>query len=211
MKSFQLLLLVAVVAASSAAKGEVIVSYPTVNNSSALTGYVTQDIQAQTGTSKWLNAELLLTLTKGSIYQNSYGSDTSPNPAWFTLVPALEFDTFVTAGHINYSQTPSFIGGAVDLGGAAAKQFDAQKINATWYTSETNSGLLTLARITLSNDAEGSFGFITNASEGNKYSLNSGVIHSGRLSAVPEPSSFALLLMGLAASAPWLSLRSRRR
>lgn len=215
MRILRLLAVAAIAMTTASAQAELITAaIQPVNNSSvaALSGYVTQDIVAQVST-RWYNSELLLNLTSGSIYQDAFGSDTSPNAAFFTIVPSLQFDTFVTAGHIDSTQTPSFIGGAVDLGGNPAKTFSTSKIDATWFTNDyNNSGSLTLARISLSSNAEGTFGFLVNAAGGASYKVETGVIHNGVLSltGVPEPASVAMLLIGGLATGAVVFVRRRR-
>jgi hypothetical protein len=44
------------------------------------------------------NAPLQVEVVAGSFYQNSFGSDLSPNPALLIPFPSLAYDTFVTIG-----------------------------------------------------------------------------------------------------------------
>ena len=121
-----------------------------VDNSTALTGYVTQDIVIDTATD-WLSVEFTLTLTGGTIYQDISGGATPPTAAVIAGTPSLEFDTFVSGGGTVDGTVPSFAGPVV---------MDAEEIDVTFFTTSTaDIGTLELARITLSDDATGSFQF----------------------------------------------------
>ena len=78
-----------------------------VDNSSQLTGYVTQDLVVTTDTD-WLWAEMTVQPdADGLIYQDqvSFPNAQSPNPAFFGDFPSLEFDTYVSNGELEESVT----------------------------------------------------------------------------------------------------------
>jgi len=156
-----------------------------VDNSSVpeLSDYVTQDIVVSTETD-WLGSQLVLeTDVDGDIYQHPYGGDGPPNPAWFELFPALEFDTYVSDGS---GGNPN-MSAPVDLyGGECQKVFDDQLLQISWSTCDDDqTGDLPLARVTLADDATGDWSFLVTASpaEGPQV-LMSGTIVDGVL--VPD-------------------------
>ena len=135
-----------------------------VDNSSALTGYVTQDIIIHTGTD-WLSAELIVTLdATGDVYQEpNVGSISpqSPNPVFFSGIPELEFDTYVSNGVLG-EQVMQI--GAVDLGGPTLPVFDTDEISIAWWTTYADDlDELALARVTLADDAAGTWMFMATA------------------------------------------------
>ena len=135
-----------------------------VDNSSVeeLADYVTQDIVV-TSETDWLSAQLILeTDQDGDIYQDIYGSDQSPNPLFFALFPALEFDTYVSNGTLGATVLPS---GPVDLyGGECSVVFDDELLQIGWSTTGTETGELPLVRVTIANDATGEWSFVVTAS-----------------------------------------------
>ena len=134
------------------------------------------------GTDDWLSAALRVVLTAGSIY-NELFLDISPqdvvNPQFWAFQPTLEFETWV--GPANQV---GIAGGAGDLGGGPLN-LDGP-ISVTWFNVPSNdTGLVKIANITFSNDAQGTF-----AARSANFQI-SGVI--------PEPASAALVgISGLA-------------
>ncbi|MEZ6192262.1 MAG: hypothetical protein R3C45_13365 [Phycisphaerales bacterium] len=123
-----------------------------VPDNSPLVGYVTQDLMINTD-SDWGTAQILATLTAGSIYQDPQGSDYAPNPALFPNFPTLEFDSYLTGN----GEQPFIAGEAVDLGGDAL-EFSDSHIDITWLnTLSTDIGAFTIGRFTLSDDAAGTW------------------------------------------------------
>ncbi len=97
--------------------------------------------------SDWTNARLDLTLTSGTLYQDSLGSDVAPNPFFFGMVPTLEWDTSL--------DVPGGFPNPVGLAGDPPYMSDTS-ITASWFDAvDTGPGLHKIARITLSSDAEG--------------------------------------------------------
>ena len=132
-----------------------------VDNSSELTGYVSQDLVVHTGTD-WLSSQLIVTPDNpGDVYQHAFGSEMSPNPAYFSLWPALEFDTYVSNGVLG---EPVTFAGAVDLGGPPMAVCDADEVSIAWFTTYTDElDALDLARVTLADDATGRWQFVCSA------------------------------------------------
>ena len=133
---------------------------------STLEGYVSNTWDVNTLGEKWLSAELLVELINGDIYQNTgVGSgDVPPDPVNFVANPALEFDSYMTGGYdtdVATGTLPELMGGAVDIGGAILLTFDTSEIDATWGSTLATKpwGDLMLGRITLSDDAQGTFKF----------------------------------------------------
>ena len=82
-------------------------------------------------------------------------------PPFIPPQPDLAFDTYISNGVLGAVVSTAT---ATDLNPGAAKQFDQNGISIGWYTSATDDiGSLALARITLSDNATGSFEFRTTA------------------------------------------------
>lgn len=125
-----------------------------VDNSSALTGYVTYDLQVTTDTD-WTSAGALLELSAGSIYQHPQGLDSVEDPVLIPYLypqyPAMVFDTYVT-GYV--------AGGAGDLGGTGLA-VDEDRLDVSWFnTRTTDVGTTTIGRLTLSDDAAGNLSML---------------------------------------------------
>ena len=172
-----------------------------VDNSAALSGFVTNDIQIDYD-GQYLGAQMIIELTSGSIYQDPEGNRTPPDSALFGTFPSLEFDTFLALGSLTSDGPfgpPSVGGGAVDLGGHRLSVFDETAINQAWNPSGVD-GLFggdefKLARLTLSEDAQGTFQFLAVAN-GDLFTF-SGQIANGRI--LPEPNTLLLCGLGLGA------------
>ncbi len=133
-----------------------------------LTGHRSFDLMFNTPVSDWTGSAILLELSDGSIYQAPLGGD-GPIPAYFySLEPTLEFDTYVGV------PGGSIAGGAGDLGGDDF-EFSTKGLSATFYnTAITDTGRFSLGRITLSDDAKGSWTLLSTTG-GTRYT------HSGRI------------------------------
>jgi hypothetical protein len=154
-------------ACAGSLSADVAVNFVPVDNSVApeLTGYVTQDIRVLT-THDWSSSGMLLNLTSGSIYQDASAGagDTPPNPLLFASAPSLEFDTYVG---ILDDAIPSIAGTAGDLGGTSAGwpyQFDTAGLDATWfnmpgYSVGDDTGISSVGRLSLTDDAQGTLAF----------------------------------------------------
>jgi hypothetical protein len=134
-----------------------------VDNSSvpALADYVTQDVVLTTNRD-WLRAELIVTPDQpGDIYQHPYGGAASPKPAFSQLFPALEFDTYVSNGVPGEPVSTLF----VPCQSYDRVVFDEDALAIFWFTTDRDdTGELALARVTLANDASGTWQFIATAS-----------------------------------------------
>lgn len=181
------------------AQAEVVLSFQPVSGPGLPAGYVSQDMMIQTSTD-WMGSQLLVELQQGSVFQQPVaqgGGNFPPFPALFSLYPALEFDTFLTGGQNDPTRPPAGIaGGAVDLGGQAAARFgeDTTGIDVAWFTTTTNdTGELTVARITLSADAMGTWKALVavRSGSGGENHVFQGPVVSGQM--VPEPGSVGLL------------------
>ncbi len=124
-----------------------------VDNSAALSGYNTYDLQVSADVD-WRGASLLIELTQGSIYQDPAGTNRASNPVLFNTFPGLEFDTYVAD-----NGSPSIImGRASDVGGDVF-QFDTTGIDISWGNVTTDDiGTEIIGRVTLSDDAAGNLG-----------------------------------------------------
>jgi hypothetical protein len=230
------LLLVAALAGAASADSYTFNPAPgislTVTNSVIRAGYVTNVLTLTTDTD-WLSAGMIVnpTPTTSRVYNATGGSsapviddlyDTSGYPP--DLVPINTTtkwaDSYLTAGQKLGADTmyedlmswvqASIAGGAVDLGGAAAAVFNNNAINAAWFTTyDDEIGTLVIAQVTLKNDAQGTWKFITmNAGGDVIHPLDTldplwddplgghqhMAIHSGVMT--PEPATLSLLVLG---------------
>ncbi len=136
----------------------------------ALDGFVTNDLRLNF-TGQLTGVQMVLDLTSGSVFQSIVGTDTPPNPAFFSVLPELEFDTFVGLGAFESSSTdatPGFAGAAVDIGlFSRPLQFDTAGIDVAIFPPGgvviDSGNLYPVARITLSDDANGTFRFLASA------------------------------------------------
>ncbi len=140
--------------------------------------------------SDWTNARLDLILTSGTLYQDSFGSDVEPQPAFFPMVPTLEWDT--------YLQVPGGFPAAVGLAGDPPYMSDTS-ITASWFDSVVGTaGVYKIARITLSTDARGTITGkvydVDHAGEG--VPIPCMWIEYGTICIIPEPATLALLAIG---------------
>ena len=213
-----LTVLVTVMAIANVASAVITMEVIPVDNSAVpeMADYSTLDFVVTTDTD-WLGAQLIVTPDEpGSIYQDPLGNTNpqSPNPAFFSAFPSLEFDTYVTHGTLGESVSTT---GAVDLGGPPEVIFDSDQLSIGWYTDATDdTGTFTLARLTGYTSGWqllggcpltgfqghwGTFSFLATAvpAEGPR------VMFSGDLCLVPEPAALALLGLG------GLALVRRRR
>ena len=127
-------------------------------------GYITQDMMVTTSTGDdWGTAQVLATLTAGTIYQDPAGSDYAPNPALFPSFPTLEYDSYVDG---NGSQ-PGIAGGAVNLGGNINSTFSDILIDIAWYNTDNDDfGDFRIARFTASDDAVGTWNMLVSSTSG---------------------------------------------
>jgi len=142
--------LAACLIAASAAWAEVGASFTIIDNTSQLTGYVTQDLNTLTDTD-WVGAAMVVELDAGSFYQDGFGSSVAPNLNFFSLFPSLEFDTYMTGGTLGIG-----VHGAGGGAGGSAYQFDTQRLDASWTPNADGLyGQAVIARISLTDDSQG--------------------------------------------------------
>jgi len=107
------------------------------------TSYQVWDMVFTTG-SDWTNNRLDLALTSGSLYQDPYGGDTEPTAVQVGAFPNLEWDTYVTGPTSEVSTLTTVM--------------DDNEIDVAWFdVANVGAGTFVLARLTLSNNANGSF------------------------------------------------------
>lgn len=213
MKVFKVVALVLTLAlAGSAFAAPTNIDFEDVDNSAALTGYVTTDIEIDY-VGQWFGAQLIVDLDEdGDIYQDGFGGDTGPNSALFGFVPSLEFDTFLAAGSLTAtvvpgeSTIPSLGAWAQNLGSSGPAEFSANAIDKAWNAPGgvviTTKNDWVIARITLAADANGTFKVATWAGgvadelriDG---TIVNGVFTTGAV--IPEPTTIGLLGMSVLA------------
>lgn len=152
-----------------------------VNNTAALTGFTTSDIQV-TSTSDWSSASLVMNLSQGTIYQDPAGGTTAPNPATFASFPTLEFDTSL-GGDLTSILT---IAAPTDLGQSRIAIRD-KILNIAWANQTGgDTGTFDIARITLTDNAAGTWSLHLTADEYG-FATYSGTITAGSFNTTTAP------------------------
>jgi len=149
----------------------------------------------------WTNQHLTLDLTQGSIYQDSFGGDTQPNPLFFSAAPTLQYDTFFTIPQ-GYPNTAG-VGTSSSIAGNVSPSSTHLFVDWSAPAGSTNvPGVYTVAQLTLTSNAVGSYSGIA-------YDVPTagvGVGYSGIIgAAAPEPASLAAFSLGT------LALLARRK
>ncbi|MEM7626021.1 MAG: PEP-CTERM sorting domain-containing protein [Planctomycetota bacterium] len=206
----------------------------------ALDGFTTTDVRIDFD-SRWTGSQMLIVLEQGSIYQNAAVPGAGPPSLTLQSIdPAATYDSYVTLNATSSDELNANLlafGGAVDLGGSRLIQFDNAGVNSAWVYQpaqpfdtfflpfEDQQDFL-ISRISLSNDAKGTFtvlatagGFISttggdldsltsidsiladfqtisDTSDPNAPLLVQGVIDGGAF-VVPEPATAGLFTLGL--------------
>ncbi len=184
---------------NSAAQAEVLnAQLVPVDKGAVLPGYSTFDLKVES-TLDWTQAQIIATLTTGSFYQDPLGSNTTPNPMFFPLVPTLPYDTFVTVPdaypNTNAQGSTSVAGAAVNiLPGQRPVVFSGTQLDIAWFSTVLGEvGTWTIARITISDDATGELKYFAMDAAGvpleGTFALGGG--------APPENVSMLLIPVGL--------------
>ncbi len=183
------------------------VTYPTVAGSPA--GYTVYDIKINFD-GQLFGQQMVVELTSGNIFQNTFGGNTAPNDALLSLpgFETLRSDSFVTIGGptSSTSQNVLVVGGSTELGKNGPLKFDTTGVNIAWAPAPgvvVNGGIdFLIARLTLSNDAKGSILFFSSSGTG-AVAVPAGTIAGGNMYfIVPEPTTSVLAglaLVGVAA------------
>jgi hypothetical protein len=178
------------------------------DSSTPPSGYVSQSLNV-TATTQWYGAELIMTLTNGSIFQSPFVAGFGPpGAALESAIPSTVWDTYISGPT---GDTPSSAGGAVDLpGGTITSTFNTSAINIEWFEipSASSVGSFSLGQFTLSNDAAGSFELRLDCQNQTAPFLLSGTIQNGSLATVPEVSTS--VLCGIAMATLAIATRIRR-
>lgn len=204
-------LFAALILASTTVANAALIGSPTVANpvvAGAPAGHTVNDILIDFD-GQLFGQQMVLTLSSGAIYQDAFGSNTAPNPALIPVFPALAADSFVTIGGTTSasSQSTLVVGGSTELGMNAALKFDTAGINIAWAPSPgvvVNGGTdYLIARITLSNTANGDVFLFSNAS-GQGTVVPAGTVTNGVIAfepRIPEPTTCVLAGLALVGAA----------
>lgn len=166
------------------------------DNSAVLgSGYVTNDLIVTTDGYEWTQSQILLTLTSGSVYQEPGYGEWYPQPSFYGLVPELEFDTWMCDGD---GSQPSSQKCAANLTGGDAFNWDTSHLDAVWYTNGEFEGTYLNARITLTDDAQGTWAYCNWDAEDETmdvlYEGSGYLVVDGYM--IPEPATMAMLMLG---------------
>ncbi len=124
----------------------------------SLDGFRSFDLTLST-TGDWEAAALLIELAGGQIFQEAEGGGFNgttlgqPNPSLLGVFPSSQFDT-----HIFDPHGGAVIAGAGGDAGGDIQQFDSAEIDISWASAVADTadvGTFSIARITLSDDAQG--------------------------------------------------------
>jgi len=190
---------------SASAPAAVTMEWVEVNNQGAVPGFRTMDLVIDMD-GLWCCTAMLVDLTQGSFYQDPAGLITTPFPSMLASNPTVEFDTYVAENdHLDVS----VIGGAGDVGGQPQLTFSDTLLDISWSSPPPlrSSGVIKIARITLSNDAQGTWAFATVGQSTNFTSFTGTFNGSVETQLLPEPGSVAVL--GLSAVVVGLRRRTR--
>lgn len=154
------------------------------------------------GQDDWTSSATTAQLSGGkTFYQNSFGGNTTPNPAFFPLAPELQWDTFATQPG---SYPNSNDGTSPGTFGTTTVDGDTFNIGVL-DTANTGDGTFTIARysivsppnrpgLTLANT-----GLVVGTLSGTTTAKNSGgtlIPYSFNIYQVPEPATLSLLVLG---------------
>ncbi len=120
------------------------ISSAALSKDPSLSNYKTLDVQVTVGSGDdWISGELSVNLTSGSFYSPTNG-DNVPHKEFWSALPNLEFDTFVSAPNFT---TPTILG---------TPTFSSNQVSAQWGdTTNTGAGTFTVARLTVTKSAAG--------------------------------------------------------
>jgi hypothetical protein len=179
----------------------------------ALAGTTTNDILIDAGPTEQIGAiQIYAELSEGSFYNDGFGGNTPPNPAFFVPFPAVQFDTFVASGQpINTNFNPVMASASVNLGspnsGGPSPIFDSNTVDVTFgpQAGQNTLGALDFLAARLTIGSEGIFRMdVEFSGSGPHATIMNGTIVDGQVRLdgpiIPEPASitlFGLALLGM--------------
>jgi hypothetical protein len=151
---------------------------------------------------------MVLGLDAGQIYQHAppSGGNTPPYPDFLLNFPAVEFDSFLALGSATADFFPPVISNNPFCDGPPcppSPRFDSKDINVAWTVPAfvtlparlSNQDGFLVARITLSEDARGTFRYVASAGgvifEWPEMTIQDGIMQGA---AVPEPAAIAIVI-----------------
>jgi hypothetical protein len=143
-------------------------------------------------------SKLTLVLTEGSIYNHPLGGNQAPDARVVAHAPALAFDTFVTLGSPTLGGpfgNALLVGGPHPCGNSCPLPDTDQTLERRWLPAagiviRDQQDFLT-ARITLTEDARGTWSYLASAA-GVIWESPPQPVVNGRMVVVPEPAAAAL-------------------
>ncbi len=166
------------------------IDFTLVDNTSQLSGYTTTDLVAPT-TDYWDTATLRVKLTKGEIYQDPAGLDMAPPHTLKDYHPTSEFDTYTGSIDMYYGDLRDGYIGLTGGPGNPYYKFDSEQINVAFdaFYYYYGSDHIDIARITLSDDAEGTWSVRLNRSRRDITWFDIGSIKDGNFISNRPPES----------------------
>lgn len=209
-KALGLITVLAVVASASATLSH---SLASVANPVPLGGLGAQTFDLKvttTGTDDWTSTNMQAVISDNSKhwYNDAFGGNGTPNPAFIPIAPSLAFDTFVTSPG-SYPNTND--GTAPGFAQPPAPVFDRATTSAIWFdTVNSADGMYTIARLTIFSDTDRppltaavlgtpGLGALVATIQGTTTAKNSGgqlLSFAFGLYQVPEPATLSLLVLG---------------
>jgi hypothetical protein len=145
---------------------------------------------------------LLLDLSQGAIFQHPLGTDTPPSPLLFPAHSSLAYDSFVAMGGADSDSSNALV---------IVRDFDdpvpfgSDYVMVKWAPATgvviTDETSFLTARLSLSDNAQGTWQYFGSISGGDQGTMFSGGMIRGGVMTIPEPSTAFLAVVVISAIA----------